>query len=95
MDKEFGNDRPVQIKYYGGSKKEQTKYGNRRSPVSRQPSSASKSERGGLKHSEDRDNGRKIFLTTTIDGTTTVLYPLNIVILKNSIVFDDMYLFVC
>ena len=76
---EQGCDRPITLRYYGDSRKEQLDkykrsmscggtYTNRSGPVW-------KGEKPRIPTLEQRTKGKTVFMATTSDGSTTVLYP--------------------
>jgi hypothetical protein len=70
QEKDMGYDQPVQVRYYGDTRKEALlKY--RKSPVKQQVSPVSKGGKPKIPSIyDDRDEGKQLMVSGHLDGTT-------------------------
>ncbi|XP_041349988.1 uncharacterized protein LOC121369160 isoform X2 [Gigantopelta aegis] len=75
-DKQNGLDKPVQVRYYGDTRKE-TLLKYRKSPVKQMPNPALKGQKPRIPrmYNDDRDEGKALCVTSHLDGTSVVYYP--------------------
>ncbi|KAK7484126.1 hypothetical protein BaRGS_00024615 [Batillaria attramentaria] len=75
QEKEMGYDQPVQVRYYGDSRKE-TLLKYRKSPVKPSINPAVKGGKPKIPNMYDDNNeGKQLMLTSHLDGTTVSYYP--------------------
>lgn len=77
---EQGYDRPITLRYYGDSRKEQLdKYKRSMSSganvITNRSAPVWKGEKPRIPAMEQKQKGKTVFLATTSDGSTTVSYP--------------------
>ena len=72
-DKQNGLDKPVQVRYYGDTRKE-TLLRYRKSPVKQTPNPALKGQKPRIPrmYNDDRDEGKTLCVTSHLDGTSVV-----------------------